>query len=318
MGSENSPLVLFQGVAKAAQNFSHAHFILLATPDVIRQIQQQADSYVIPSSIIFQPISQVIEMKDEPLSSIRQNKNSSLIIGLQLLKDRQVDAFVTAGNTGALIVAATLLIPLFKQIKRPALLANLPTKKGKVTIIDVGGTVNARVGHLMQFAEMGIAYQQCLGVNYPRVGLLNIGVESKKGTLEVRRAYNLLRGRPNIDFVGNVEGREVFQGNVDVLITDGFAGNVLLKTAEGVYSFILDQLKQVLETVSLGNEEEIYRMLKTQFDYEEYMGAILCGIDGLVVKCHGATDSNGLYNAIQGACEAIKSNFIGKIKGILE
>jgi glycerol-3-phosphate acyltransferase PlsX len=319
MGSESSPLVLFAGVLKAALNFPDLIFFILGTQSVIEQIKSHAD--FIPflekfsASIKFQTVSQVIEMDDDPLISVRQKRNSSLVVGLSLLKEQQVDGFVTSGNTGALIVASTLFIPLLNPIKRPALLANLPTMRGKVSIIDVGGTVRARANHLMQFAQMGIAYQNCcLGINCPKVGLLNVGMESKKGTAEVRKTYHLLNEMEGIDFVGNVEGREVFQGIADVLITDGFAGNVLLKTAEGVYAFIVDQLKHVLQSLPIEQQGLIYRELQVQFDYEEYMGAIVCGIDGLVVKCHGSSSSKGMYNAINGAVEAIQNQYIRRIK----
>ncbi len=319
MGSESSPVILFSGVLKAALMFPNAFFIVLATHSIIEQIKSHVDFIPalekVRASLEFMSISQVIEMEDEPMISIRQKKDSSLVAGLGLLKEYQVDGFVTSGNTGALIVAAILFIPLLTKIKRPALLANLPTKTGKVSIIDVGGSVRARAHHLIQFAQMGVVYQQCcLDIDCPRVGLLNVGMESKKGTTEVRKAYDLLSGQPGMHFVGNVEGREVFQGMADVLVTDGFAGNVLLKTAEGVYSFILEQLKQVLQTLSLEQKEAVYDALRVQFDYEEYMGAIVCGIDGLVIKCHGNSSAKGMYNAIKGAIESVQNKYIQRIK----
>ncbi len=320
MGSESSPIILFEGVLKAALIFPNAVFTVLATVSIIEQIKSHDNLKPIyekvQASFIFHSVSQVIEMEEEPLIAIRHKKDSSMLVGLGLLKESLVDGFITAGNTGALIAATTLFIPLLEKIKRPALLANLPTKKGKVSIIDVGGNVRARWHHLIQFAQMGVIYQQCcLGIDFPRVGLLNVGMESKKGTSEVRKAYDLLKEiQSDMRFIGNVEGREVFGGMADVLVTDGFAGNVLLKTAEGVYSFILDQLGELLQTLTLEQKEVVYGALRVQFDYEEYMGAIVCGIDGLVVKCHGNSTAKGMYNSIKGTIEAVKNRYIPRIK----
>lgn len=324
MGGESSPIILFEGVLKAALDFPDSVFLLLATRSVIDQIKSRSDFISsieqLQPSLIFHVVTQVIEMEEEALISVRQKKDSSLVVGLGMLKNHHVDGFVTSGNTGALIVAATLFIPLLGKIRRPALLANLPTKAGKVSIIDVGGSVRARAHHLMQYAQMGAAYQQCcLGVECPRVGLLNVGIESKKGTSEVRKAYDTLSEKQSgICFVGNVEGREVFHGMADVLITDGFAGNVLLKTAEGVYSLILDQLQYVLQTLSSEQKELVYHALRAQFDYEEYMGAIVCGIDGVAVKCHGNSSARGMFNTIRGTIETVQNKYIQRIKEFFE
>ncbi|MFI5344329.1 MAG: phosphate acyltransferase PlsX [Chlamydiales bacterium] len=326
MGSENSPLALFEAVLKAAQSLSGVTFLVLALPRDIEVIQSQPRVIDLvqdhSSHFEFHPVNQVVEMEDDPLTSVREKKGSSLVVGLMLLKKHAIDGFVTTGNTGALIAGASLLLPSLGMIKRPALLANLPTKKGEVSILDVGGSVKVRSSHLIQFAQMGAAYQQCrFGVQCPRVGLLNVGVESKKGTTEIRKAYDQLAGDPSnklwMQFVGNIEGRELFQGLVDVLITDGFAGNVLLKTAEGVSSFILEQLQDLLQPLSIEQKTLVFESLRTQFDYEEYMGAIVCGVDGVVVKCHGSSSAKGMFNAIKGAVELVRNQFIDKIKSQL-
>lgn len=318
MGGESSPIMLFEGVLHAVQSFPELFITVLATSSAVQQISSyngfQPVLEKFGKHLDLQNVSQIIEMDDDPLTAIRLKKKSSLIVGLELLKEKQVDAFVTSGNTGALIGGATLFIPLLGGIKRPALLANLPTKTGKVSIIDVGGNVRARADHLIQFARMGAAYQHCcLGVEFPKVGLLNVGLESKKGTLELRKAYEGLQNS-NLFFIGNVEGRALFDGIADVLITDGFAGNVLLKTAEGVYSFILEELKRVLQTLTLEQKETVYGALRKQFDYEEYMGAIVCGVDGVAIKCHGKTSAKGMFNAIKGARESVRNQYIDRIK----
>ncbi|MBA3722079.1 MAG: phosphate acyltransferase PlsX [Parachlamydiaceae bacterium] len=327
MGSDSSPDVLFQAVLEASQQLEKTTFIALATQPVIDSILttpnilEKLNSN--HSKIEFHPVTEIIEMNDEPLIAIRQKKNSSLVVGLKLLKKRLLDALVTAGNTGALIAGATLSLPLLPGIKRPALLATLPTEKGYVAVIDVGGNVSAKANHLVQFAQMGAAYQRCSqGIALPKVGLLNIGGESKKGHSVVREAYQVLQDRmilhgtekQKMEFVGNTEGREVFQGKVDVLVTDGFTGNVLLKASEGASYFILEHLKFALQDIPTVQKEAVFKYLKYHFDYEEYAGAIVCGIDCVAVKCHGKSSTRAILNGILGASELVRNGFINQIK----
>jgi glycerol-3-phosphate acyltransferase PlsX len=330
MGSDSSSEALFKAVLQAAEQFADATLVVFATQSIVDYIWSTPSLAgplnILPKRIIFHLVSDVIEMIDEPVIAVRQKKNSSLVVGMRLLKKRYLDAFVSAGNTGALIAGATLLLPLLEGIKRPALLATLPTEKGCVAVIDVGGNVSCKAHYLVQFAQMGAAYQRSAhAIENPAVGLLNIGVESKKGTSEVRRAYQILFDRfssagldRGMHFVGNVEGPEVFQGKVDVLVTDGFTGNILLKTCEGTSSFILGHLKLALSGISDPEREVIVRDFTRHFDYEEYAGAILCGIDCVVVKCHGKSSTKGFFNAIRGAAGLVRNGFINQIKHHLE
>jgi glycerol-3-phosphate acyltransferase PlsX len=320
MGSDRSPAVLFKAVEQAAEEFPQVDFVVFITQAVLDEILLHRSAHLPsrPAHLEFHIVSDVIEMHDEPLIAIRHKKNSSLVLGFKFLRKRYLDGFVSAGNTGALIAGATLSLPLLPGIKRPALLAVLPTETGKVAIIDVGGNVSYKAYHLAQFAQLGVAYQRCSeGIEQPRVGLLNIGVESKKGTSEVRQAYQLMQAmaqREEMTFVGNVEGREVFQGAVDVLVTDGFTGNVLLKTSEGVSSFILRQLQGILQEIAPNHRQAILRHLQQKFDYEEYNGAIVCGVDCVVVKCHGQSSPKELLRGIQGAIRLVQNRFIHQIK----
>ncbi len=320
MGSDCSPAVLFKAIEQAAEEFPQVNLVTFVTQAALDEILSQSSTRhpLRRAHLEFQIVSDVIEMQDEPLLAIRQKKNSSLALGVKLLKKRYLDGFVSAGNTGALIAGATLSLPLLPGIKRPALLATLPTEKGDVAIIDVGGNVCCKAYHLVQFAQLAVAYQRCCQkIEQPRVGLLNIGVESKKGTSEVRQAYQLLQEqsqRGEMQFVGNIEGREVFQGVVDVLVTDGFTGNVLLKTSEGVSSFILQQIHQTLKEFVPEKSRDILRYLHYQFDSEEYNGAIICGVDCVVVKCHGHSTAKGLFQGIQGAIQLVQNGFIQQIK----
>lgn len=308
MGGDTSPENLFEGVCQAA-TACDATFVLFATSEIIPRL-----AIPNPAKMIFVPTQEAILMSDEPILAVRHKKGSSLVVGIRALKKRQIDAFVSVGNTGALLAAATLSIPLLPGIKRPALLATLPTEKGNVAVIDVGGSVASKAHNLVQFAHMGAAYQRCYqGSASPRVGLLNIGVESQKGKQEVRQAYQLLQSQApsGMTFIGNIEAREVLQGNVDVLVTDGFSGNVLLKSIEGTSSFILHYLMERIQGLS---QQPSLKELLTLFSTDEYPGAILCGVEGVVVKCHGNSSPRAFFQGIQGAMTLVKKELVHQIK----
>lgn len=326
MGSDRSPQVLFDAVIQAAKQFdSSVTFVVFTTQeavDALSDLQKQVTGSFSIARIKFELVQDVITMRDEPVQSIRQKKNSSLVQGIRLLKKKGLDAFVTAGNTGALIACATLTLPLLPGIRRPALLATLPTEEGQVAVLDVGGNVLCKAAHFVHFAELGAAFQRIhFGLAAPRIGLLNIGNESKKGTLEHRQAYQLLQtlsnNKPHLQFIGNIEGREVFQDKVDVLVTDGFTGNVLLKTSEGVAFFILDFLRRSLATSPVSQVQHILQQLQAHFSYTEYPGAILLGVDGVVVKCHGDSSSKAMYNSIKAAATYVEQQLIVKLKAEL-
>lgn len=317
MGGDTSPDNLFDAVLQAINVYDASFtFVVLATPDIIERVKEK----ILPESpapqsrahVEFYSAPDVISMCDEPLVSVRRKKGASLVIGMRLLKKRRIDALISAGNTGALLVAATLSLPLLPGIKRPALLATLPTETGQVAVVDVGGNVSCKAHHLIQFAHMGAAYQRCQGIDHPRVGLLNIGVESQKGTQELRRAYQILADTPEegLQFAGNIEAREVLQGHVDVLVTDGFSGNVLLKSIEGASAFIL----QVLAGRKSEGVQECLKELQAHFSTEEYPGAILCGVEGVVVKCHGNATARAFYQGIQGAIALVRRKLIDQMK----
>lgn len=313
MGGDRPPSELFLAVTQAAQQLSISDtLVVFASQDLISQFQKNLPAG--KSSIEFVSASQAIEMDEPPLQAIRRKRDSSLALGIASLKQRETQAFISAGNTGALLALSTMSLQRLPGIDRPALLAVLPTEKGVVAVLDVGGNVTVKSHHLVQFALMGAAYQRChTGKRLPRVGLLNIGGEAMKGTSEVQLAYNQLKSYPGqgMEFVGNVEGRDVFHGAVDVLVTDGFTGNIFLKTAEGVSLFLLDKVKASL---TVGKEYRFLSELAKHVDYEEYSGAILCGIDGVVVKCHGQSSARGMLNGILGAAELVKGGFNERIR----
>lgn len=330
MGSDSDPHLLFNAVLHAASCLDNSYSLLvIATKSVIDQLSPQAKSIQpspIQAQISFREVSDTIAMAEDPLIAVRRKKESSMIVGMRLLKKQHISAFVSCGNTGALIATATLSLKKLPGVSRPALLATLPTEGGPITVLDVGSTVACKARYLVQYAHLGAAYQRAVrGTENPTVGLLNVGVESRKGTTEVRQAYEILKRQQEesavkglslgMRFVGNVEGRDVFKGGVDVLVTDGFTGNILLKTAEGVASFIFNALEQqeaVASTVVSRLKE-----LKKQFNYAEYPGAIVCGVDGIVIKVHGNGSIKALVSSIMGAADCIQKQVMYRIKAQL-
>lgn len=249
---------------------------------------------------------EVIEMDEMPLVSLRKKKRASMLEGLRLLQKGEIQAFVSLGNTGALVSGSKMLLRAFKSILRPALITLMPTRKKPIAVLDVGANVQAKSKHLVQFATLGTLYQKARGILAPKVGLLNIGTESLKGTSELQEAFYQLQKDPKIDFVGNVEGKTVFEGNVDVLVTDGFTGNVFLKTAEGIASLILD---------SLGADPSHSSF--QSLHYSAYPGALLLGVQGVVIKCHGYSTETGFKNALVSAKELVEGHFLQKISNAL-
>lgn len=325
MGSDRSPKILFEAVQQAAKILDPSCLlVVIATHSAINDIKQlyAVDSANSPS-ILFHPVSDTIAMSEDPIAAVSRKKESSLVVGIRLLKKQRIDAFVSLGNTGALVTSAALNLPKLPGVQRPALLVVLPTMTGSVAVLDVGGSVASKAHHLVQYAYMGAAYQRCNeGIETPAVGLLNIGVEAQKGTSTVRQAYQTLQDYSNQDtsikFVGNVEGRDLFQGKIDVLVTDGFTGNVLLKTTEGVSSFIFDYIQEALENTPEGKLREAFQDLKRYFSRSEYPGAILCGVEGIVIKCHGDSSTKALINGIKGAATLVEKQLIAKLKAQLE
>jgi phosphate acyltransferase len=255
---------------------------------------------------------QQVEMDESPLEAVRRKRDSSLAIGIQMLRDGEGSAFITLGNTGALVATSALLLPRLPGIERPALLARMPTRQGEVVVLDVGAQVAPSPHQLVQYAQMGVAFCQVVaGIENPTVGLLNIGEEAGKGTAAARQAYQALEAAAphhKLRFLGNVEGREVFQGKVDLLVTDGFTGNVFLKSSEGVCAFLLEYL---LPLAGDALKQELNRFARY---VREPSGALLCGVDGLVMKCHGASSPAALVQTLPVAFDWIQRGLISAMK----
>jgi glycerol-3-phosphate acyltransferase PlsX len=310
MGGDRPPESLFKAIQQAALE-SKLSFVVYANKETYQAVKEEAESLSDRVQFILSP--EVITMQDDPLQAIRRKKKSSLVQGIRALKKKEIAALVSIGNTGALLACATLTLPLLPEVKRPALAALLPVEKGNVAVLDVGGTVQCKAAHLVRFAKLGASFKRVKdAIQVPRVGLLNIGGESKKGTAEHRLAYEMLEKMAHhehaFQFIGNVEGRDVFQGKADVVVTDGFTGNVLLKTAEGMALFMLDHFKRKFSSHSA------WRDIQKRFSYTEYPGAILLGVEGVVMKCHGDASTGTLLKGIQEACAQAQGRFIERFK----
>ena len=311
MGSDSPPQDLFAAVQLVNQELGPDDtLIVIVQHAVLPDLRARLRTNDQP--IEFITTEESIEMEETPLFAIRRKKNSSMAAGVRLLKEHAIDAFVSTGNTGALVASAMLHLPMLPQIERPALLVMMPAEKGKVAVLDVGAHIGAKPEHLVHYALLGSLYRECIyGELNPTIGLLNIGVEEQKGTKELQDTYHLLQEAFSERFLGNIEGREVFQGKVDVLVTDGFTGNVFLKTSEGISTFLAQYLQTHFEV------PEIVSHLYSQFNYSEHPGAFLCGIDGIVIKCHGFSDQKALINGIRGAFTLARSNILSHFKSKL-
>lgn len=314
LGSDIAPSVLLDAILAYSQNLkSSAHLTLFGTADLFSGKRAPVNN------ILFHPVNEIITMEDAPLTAIRKKKGSSLCLGIQMLKKGLLQAFISAGNTGALMSYAKIELPSLPRVQRPALMTLLPAGQKEVAVLDVGANTSYQANHLVQFAAIGVAYQKSRGIEKPKVGLLNIGSEAKKGTPELRLAYNKLfnsskKKNSSFIFAGNIEGRDVFSGSVDVLVTDGFTGNVFLKTAEGIAGVILEELQALsLDSCPHDVKTSLTKMQHYLY-YPRYPGAILCGIDALVIKCHGTSSPESLLSSIPTALRLIEHQFLKQVK----
>jgi glycerol-3-phosphate acyltransferase PlsX len=307
MGGDTAPETAVAGAIRAARELP-VDIVLIGQREAIGQQLSRYPQRPANLSIIHAP--EVIGMDESPVASIRKKRDSSINIGVGLLKEKQVDAFVSAGNTGAVVSASTLLVGLLPGIERPGIAILLPGVKGDTLLIDVGANVDPRPIHLLQYALMGEAYMRCvIGKARPTVGLLNVGEEESKGTDFTRETYEMLEAS-GVNFVGNVEGRDIFSGEFDVIVCDGFAGNVALKTAESLAHAINVLLKRSLSMSPITRlgawlARDAFLQLRKEVDYAERGGAPLLGVDGVSIIAHGASSGKAIKNAIRVAYESV-------------
>jgi phosphate acyltransferase len=317
MGGDHAPGPEVEGSVLAAQEYG-VRVILVGQPEVIRA---ELARYSRPSvAIEIKPASEVITMDDHPAQAFRRKKDSSVHVGARLVKDGQADAFVSAGTTGAVMTAAKFIMGTLPSVDRVALAAPFPNARGTASVLlDVGANVDSKPEHLLQFAVMGeIYYRSTFGSRKPRVGLLSIGEEEIKGNELTRAVYDRLKNLP-VHFVGNVEGSDLFSGKVDVLVCDGFVGNVALKICEGLAMEIVKFLRKTYKG-SLASQlgyllsRGALKGLKRMMDYSEYGGAPLLGVRGVCVISHGKSNANAMKNAIRVAAGLSRARVNEKIE----
>ena len=326
MGGDNAPEAAVLGAIEAAQE-DKTEIILVGRGEAILEVMGRHGIADLPEGVEIMGADDVVDMHDDPASVIHKRKNSSMVVGLKLLADGMGDAFVSAGSTGALLTGATLLVKRVKGIRRAAMAPAMPNKKGGKTVIcDCGANAECTPEFLLQFGLVGSAYaQKQLGIENPRVGLLNIGTEDSKGTQLQKDAYALLKdadARGLIHFVGNVEGRDVPLGEVDVVVCDGFSGNVLLKSIEGTAMFMGSLMKRMFKKNLLSKlgyllcASGVKDMMKLM-DYREIGGTQFLGIKKPVIKAHGASDAVAFRNAVKQAVQAAGNDMTPELEQAL-
>lgn len=318
MGGDNAPVEVVKGAVDAVNADKRVKVFLAGKESVIKEELQKYTYNAEQVEIV--PAEEVIETGEPPVMAIRKKKDSSIVKSMYLVKDGTCDAFVSAGSTGAVLVGGQVIVGRIKGVERPPLAPIIPNIKGVSLLLDCGANVDARPSQLLQFAKMGSVYMESvIGVKNPRVGLVNIGVEEEKGNALTKETYPLLRNCPEINFIGNVEARDIVYGEADVLVCEAFVGNVVLKMLEGVSGALVEKIKGgMLSTTrskigALLVKPALKKTLKG-FSTEEYGGAPLLGLNGLVVKTHGSSKANEIKNSIL-QCIAFKEQKINqKIK----
>jgi glycerol-3-phosphate acyltransferase PlsX len=323
MGGDFAPRVPVAGAIEAVRNLD-VEVLLLGPEAVLRReladrTHRRSTSSQAPAGITIVDAPQIISMSDHAVAAVRAKRQSSIVRGVGLVAQGEADAFVTAGNTGAAMAAAVFGLKRLAGIERPALAVPFPTARGVCLLLDAGANSDARPEHLVQFAIMGSVYaERVLGIAAPRVALLSVGEEDSKGSLAVQEANRQLREVP-LRFTGNVEGKDVPDGAADVVVTDGFVGNVMIKFAEGVGGAVMRIIRSEVEAswwsrlLALGLRP-VFRTVRQRMDYAEWGGAPLLGVSGVCVIGHGRSNARAIRNAVRVAADAVEQDLIGRIR----
>lgn len=315
-GGDNAPVEILRGAALAVKELGVE---ILAIGDEEKIKQALSENEIDNESMTIFHAPDVLRAEDNPLLIRHKENQTSMAVGLRLLKDGEGDAFVSAGSTGALVVGGTFIVKRISGIKKPAIGCVLPADKGPFMLIDSGANVVCTARSLREFALMGSLYmKEILGIENPKVGLANIGTEENKGTPLCLEAYDLLKKTPNINFIGNAEARDIPFTVADVVVTDGFTGNIILKMYEGTAMFLLGNIKNIymagtLSKLSYLGVKKGLSQFKKKMDYKEYGGAALMGLQKTVVKAHGSSDAKSFKSAIKQAAQYCEKNVIARI-----
>lgn len=316
MGGDHAPLQILKGCEQAVRELG-VQITVTGPEPALREVMRSEG--IDPSGIDIADAPDVISMEDDPLSVVKDKKNSSMGLALRMLSGGEGDALVSAGNSGALLAGGTLVLRRIKGVKRAAFAPVMPTAEGHVMIIDSGATVDCRPEFMAQYGVMGSAYmKRIFGLQSPRVGLANNGSEECKGTQLYVEAHKLLKADGRINFVGNVEGRGIMLGDCDVLVADGFTGNLILKTLEGMGSFLIRELKgmfyaNLLTKLAALMLSSRLKPFKKKADYKEIGGAVLLGLTAPVIKAHGSSDARALKNAVRQAAAMARADITADI-----
>ncbi len=319
MGSDNSPFSEVEGAVQAARAYG-VSVILVGKEHVLAPLLREAGGEGLPIEI--RHATQVITMDEPATVALRKKKDSSIRVAADLVREKIVSGLVSAGNTGAVMATSKMVFGAVPGVDRPALAAILPTLAGNAVLLDVGANVACKPRHLVQFAVMGHLFsKKIVGIASPRVGLMSVGEEESKGNELTKEVYKALK-QLRLNFIGNVEGRDIYNGRADVIVCDGFTGNVALKTSEGLIEAVLKLLKDELSRnlqAKLGAllSQQSFKRLQKRLDYSEYGGAPLIGLRGVSIICHGRSSSNAIKNAIRVAKEFAESQVNAKLEAEL-
>jgi len=316
MGGDRAPQVAVEGGVMAAREYG-IEVVLVGPQQVVEAELAKHDTTGLSLPVVH--ASQVIEMTDEPSMAARQKKDSSMVVGMNLVKKGEADAFTTAGNSGGALAAALFHLGRIKGIRRPALSTIFPTRKGFCFISDIGANTDCKPEYLLQFGIMSSAYaERVLGIPNPKVGIVSNGEEEGKGSILVKEASKLLKNS-HLNFVGNVEGKDIPAGLADVVVTDGFSGNVVIKLSEGVATLLMGVMEEEIKkrpTAVLGAllARSALREVKSRLDYSEYGGAPLLGVDGVIIIGHGRSNAKAIKNMVRVGKEAVEKGMLEAIK----
>ena len=320
MGGDFAPAVPCEAAVVAAEKLGVEIVLVGRESDIRRELaKHKYDS----SKISIVNADEVITNEEEPVKALKQKKNASVVVAANMLKNGEGDAMLSCGSTGALLAAGLLIVGRIKGVQRPALATLLPSEKGPVLLVDAGANTNCRADNLVQFAVMGNIYMRdVLGISTPRVGLMSNGTEEGKGDNLTKEAYPLLKEQ-SFNFIGNIEGRDVMEGNADVIVCDGFVGNVILKTVEGMGSVMGRMVKQIFVKNLITKLGAAFVMggvkeFKKKMDYREYGGAPLLGVKSPVIKGHGSSDVKAVISAIEQAKRFVETGFVATLVTELE
>jgi len=316
MGGDHAPEAVVEGAVRAGRELD-VELLLVGRPEAIEPELAKYDTTDLRLPII--PASQVVEMDEHPATAVRAKPDSSMVVGMKQVKEGDAQAFVSAGNSGGVLAAALFQLGRIQGIRRPALSSVWPTRHGRCFLLDGGANTDCKPEYLLQFALMGSVYaQRVMGIETPRVGIVSNGEEEGKGSVLVQEAYQLLKGSP-LHFIGNVEGKDIFHGLADVVVTDGFTGNVIVKTSEGVAMMLMEVLKEEIKKHPLAMlgallARPAFRAVAKVLDYREYGGGVLLGVNGVVIVAHGRSDAQAIASAVRVAKQAVEGEVVPTIQ----